>query len=281
MTSLQFNIDQLKPHVIVIQETKLKRKNQIEIKGYRQFPLIRGDNGGGVLISCLISLEPILVFEGDSECEILVVQITLNPGKSIRIIGGYGPQECAPLLVREKYRNTLEEQVERAYLNGSMVLVAEDANAKLGPDWIKNDPHSISENGLLLADMITRQNLSIVNMSDKCVGGPITRSRTVNGKVEASCIDYVLVSADLASQLIVATIDKEQLYVLTKYTNTKGGVSVKRSDHFTIISNFSVNWKEDKPKRVEVFKLRDEEGLSKFQSLTDKRTALNRCAENS
>ena len=76
---------------------------------------------------------------------------------TIRIIAGYGPQECAPVAVRETYRTTIEEQVTRAYLAGSMVLIAEDANAKLGPDFIEGDPHPISENGKLQAGMIERQ----------------------------------------------------------------------------------------------------------------------------
>ena len=31
--SLKFNIDVIKPHIVIIQETKLKRKSQIEIDG--------------------------------------------------------------------------------------------------------------------------------------------------------------------------------------------------------------------------------------------------------
>ena len=50
----------------VIQETKFKKKSQIELKGYRVFPTIRGDNGGGLLVAGLIPLDPVLIFEGDS-----------------------------------------------------------------------------------------------------------------------------------------------------------------------------------------------------------------------
>ena len=88
------------------------------------------------------------------------------------------------MIVREGYRSTIEEQVVRAYLSGTSVLIAEDANAKLGKEWITNDPHEMSENGRLLSEMIERQNLCVVNTSDKCSGGPITRTRTVQEKVE-------------------------------------------------------------------------------------------------
>ena len=102
MISLMFNIDQLKPHIVIIQETKFTRKSQAKIEGYRSFPTVRGDSGGGVLIACLPSLDPVEIFEGDSECEVLVMQIKVG-NNPMRIIVGYGPQECAPLVVRETY----------------------------------------------------------------------------------------------------------------------------------------------------------------------------------
>ena len=245
-------MEQLKPHVAVIQETKLKRKSQFNCDGYRSFPTIRGDSGGGLLISCLSSLDPVLIFEGSSECEVLVVQIKLND-MQIRVIAGYGPQECAPLIVREAYRNTVEEQIVRAYLSGTSVLIAEDSNAKLGPLWIKGDPHEMSDNGRLLAEMIGRQELSIINNSSKCTGGPITRRRMVNGREEKSCIDFILASQDLTNCLDCALIDSQQLYALTKYTTTKGIPSIKKSDHYTLVANFNLVWAESKPNREEIF----------------------------
>ena len=195
----------------MIQETKLKRKSQFNLDGYRSFPTVRGDSGGGLLITCLSSLDPVLIYEGSSECEIIVVQIKVKESE-IRIIAGYGPQECAPVIVRETYRNTVEEQVVRAYLSGTSVLIAEDSNAKLGPLWINGDPHPMSDNGRLLVEMIQRQELAVINNSSKCTGGPITRKRVVNGREEISCIDFILASQDLTNCLDYALIDSQQLY---------------------------------------------------------------------
>ena len=103
----------LQPHIVIIQETKAKRKSQLKFEGYRSFATIRGDSGGGLLIACISSLKPVQIFEGDCETEVLVIEATIGP-KTVRIIAGYGPQECAPVVVREKYRNTVEEQIERA-----------------------------------------------------------------------------------------------------------------------------------------------------------------------
>ena len=69
-------------------------------------------------------------------------------------------------------------------------------------------------------------------------------------------------------------------YALTKYNNTKGSKSVKRSDHYTLLANFDIDWEVTKRERTEVFKLRDEEGLSKLHDLTSHKGPLNRCLEN-
>ena len=277
MESLKFAVSDLDPHVIIVQETKLKRKSQVNIEGYKCFPTIRGDNGGGVLIACKCGLDPVLIYEGDAESELLVVQIRLSKMVNLRIIGGYGVQECAPATLREMYRNSIEEQVVRAYLSGCMVLVAEDANAKLGADFIPGDPHTISENGRLLAKMLERQKLQIINASEKCTGGPITRKRTVNGKLERSCIDYIFSSIDLADQLLEAKIDSNQLYCLTKYTTTKGHSDVKRSDHYSLIGKFDIAVQEKKQKREEIFKLRNTDGLERFHKITSKCNQLRKC----
>ena len=86
MSSLRFNISMLKPQVVVIQETKIKQKSQIDLAGYRCFPSVRGDSGGGVLIACVSSLDPVLIHEGDAECEVMVVQIKINDN----------PTKCLP-----------------------------------------------------------------------------------------------------------------------------------------------------------------------------------------
>ena len=51
LVSLKFNIENIKPEIIVIQETKLKRKGKIVLDGYRTFELVRRDDGGGLLIA--------------------------------------------------------------------------------------------------------------------------------------------------------------------------------------------------------------------------------------
>ena len=76
--------------------------------------------------------------------------------------------------------------------DGCLLVIQLDANAKLGSEIIKSDPHNITENGQLLLDLMDRQNLSVVNAMDICTG-VITRERITKARVEKSVIDFIIV----------------------------------------------------------------------------------------
>ena len=57
---------------------------------------------------------------------------------------GYGPQENWVVSEKAPFYTTLEEEVAAAELQGRSVIIAMDANAKLGPTFIANDPYEQS-----------------------------------------------------------------------------------------------------------------------------------------
>ena len=57
----------------------------------------------------------------------------------------------------------LEEEVSKARLEGKSIILELDANSKLGTKYIKNYPHSISQNGVILSGIIDRQGLIVAN----------------------------------------------------------------------------------------------------------------------
>ena len=65
--------------------------------------------------------------------------------------------------------------------------------------------------GKLMHDMIKRQELEIVNNSTQCTGWLIKRRRIVDGRMEESCIDSILVLPDIATNLNEAIIDSDQI----------------------------------------------------------------------
>ena len=84
-----------------------------------------------------------------------------------------------------------------------------DANSKLGPQHIHNDPHGMTPNGALLAGIIERRELIIGNGSDKCTG-TITRKRVIKDNTEQSVINLLLFSIDLNKHFVAMHINDER-----------------------------------------------------------------------
>ena len=119
----------------------------------------------------------------------------------------------------------LEEEILNSRLSGKPVIVQLDANSKLGPHLIKNDPHEQSPNGSILADILERQQLVLVNgLGEKC-SGVITRKRKTVKTVEQSIIDFMIVSDEVADVLEDMLIDEDKTHALVGYFKTKKGVN--------------------------------------------------------
>ena len=82
------------------------------------------------------------VLGDDDESEILVVQVKTE-NHNIRIINAYGPQEDANKNNIYKFWQEMEEEIVSAKEENCLIVVELDANAKLGPEVIKNDPNNM------------------------------------------------------------------------------------------------------------------------------------------
>ena len=71
-----------------------------------------------------------------------------------------------------------------------------DANSKLGPNIVKGDPHAQSNNGKILAGILERNDLTVINSLEKCKG-KITRQRLTKNKKKESIIDFVIVCEEM------------------------------------------------------------------------------------
>ena len=181
--------------IFCLQETKVSSKGLLMIPNFVIFEVLRKEReGGGLMTGIHDNLNPVLIFE-DEESEILVVQINVNH-ISIRIINCYGPQEYSNIEKIITFYATLDQIIQNARIDGCYVLLQMDANAKVGPDVIKGDPHPQSSNGQYLVDLIERNNLIICNSTEKCQG-LITRRRMTKTNAEESIIDYLIVCEQL------------------------------------------------------------------------------------
>ena len=130
----------------------------------------------------------------------------------------------------------LEEEVAAAEINGRSIIIQLDANAKLGKGYIKKDPKDISGNGKVLAGILERHALIVVNGMEEICSGTITRERHTTEHVEQSVIDFIIISSDLVKHVESMNIDEARINVLSKIMKKKhkGGIEIKESDHNTI-----------------------------------------------
>ena len=235
--SLFHVINEFKPSVVTLQETKVKNKGSIKVKGYQIFEKTRnGKGGGGLLTAVDEDLEPVLVSTGQDDVEILTVETKLGNSK-IRVINGYGPQEDEEKQITLNFWLEIEKEVLAARDNGCMILIEMDANAKVGNEVIANDPHEQTNNGKILLDIVNRHDLVIVNALELCKG-VITRERVFEKKVEKSAIDYVVICRELYDFLTSMIIDEERLHVLTNSARNRTTLRRTTSDHNILYCNF-------------------------------------------
>ena len=87
-------INELKPSIFFIEETKYQDAGKLKIENYSVFELVRQsrDGGGGLALGCLRELHPAWVREGGDHVEALSVEVHLKRLNK-RYYVAYGNQE--------------------------------------------------------------------------------------------------------------------------------------------------------------------------------------------
>ena len=117
--------------IFTIQESHYSTKGKVQVENFEVFEAIRKKAKGGTIIGAHKALKPCVIQEYNSEFELLVVEIKVS-NKEIRIMSGYGPQECWPENERMPFFLALEQEIIKAELAGKSILIEMDANSKLG-----------------------------------------------------------------------------------------------------------------------------------------------------
>ena len=241
------------------------------LSNYTVFESIRKNKEkGGSMLGVHAALKPVLISEYNEKFELIVVEIVIA-SKEIRVITGYGPQENWNNSEKTPFYNALEDEIVASGqpgLQGRSIIIAMDANAKLGPDLVPGDPHKQSQNGKILADIVERHAFCVVNSLVEKQKGLITRKKSTMQGERKSIIDFVIVSSDLIKHIEEIHIDDERQHDLTKNIQTKGSLVYCESDQNIIITKLKMIWFPQESKTFEVFKYNDKEGKAKFKSLT-------------
>ena len=218
--SLKSEIKELNAAIFTIQETHHTRKGVFKLENYDIFEAIRKKHNGGTMIGVNKALRPLLIKDYDDEFELIVVEVKIR-NKEIRIITGYGPQEHWLDAERVPFFLALEEEIIKAEMQGTSIIIEMDSNSKLGSDFISKDTHQQTGNGKILAGIIQRHGLVVANGLDAVCVGNITRRRVTSMSTEESIIDHVIISTDLVKDLESVLIDEEGNHALTKIVKLK------------------------------------------------------------
>ena len=282
MQSLVDNVKNIDAAIITLQETHFNKKGKMNEKfpDFEVFEAIRDKVKGGTAVIVHKSLKPVLIEEYSTEFELIVVEVKIGDIE-VRLIVGYGPQENLRKEERMLFFAKLEDEVQKAKISDKAIIIQMDANSKLGPQIIKGDPHSQTDNGKILSEVINRNALVVMNsVQEKCTG-VITRKRSTGIINEESVIDFVIACEEMADMIEHVEIDEDKKYVLARYTKTKKGYKTQESDHNTIITSLKANWYKDKvEKRKESYNYKKKESLIKFQKLTSEGRFLSEVFDN-
>ena len=271
-------INDLKPSVFFIQETKLKEEGHVKIDDYVIFEKLRSTkkNGGGLAIGAKPELNPIWVREGDKDVETLSIDIFVKNIK-IRCCTGYGPQEGEIKEKKELFWEYLDNEVIEAKNAGSGLIIQMDGNLWAGSEIIKNDPRPQNSNGRLFKQFLDRNpNLTVVNNLNLCEG-LITRARVCNGKLEESVLDFFIVCNLVLPFVKKMVVDEEKRHVLTNYEHVRHGGKANDSDHATEYLDLNVKIVTEKPSRKEIWNFKSEECQKIFKKNTSETIEFTDC----
>ena len=125
------------------------------------------------------------------------------------VIVAYGPQENEDFDERNDFYIKLSIEIGKTIHAGEGVIVIGDFNAKMEFDSNENRVMAMSGNGKLLADMAEHFELKVMNFSNLCKG-KWTWSKVVNGELQQSRLDYLLVSDNMCKIINNMEIDENK-----------------------------------------------------------------------
>ena len=269
MTTIKRIIEEERPVMIALVETKLMKDDNLEIPGYKVERADRDEEGGGVLVAIRKSLQNIWVITKEykkHDCEMLWLKMNNNKSK-VKIGVVYMPQESRTKveILREIY-SVIEEEVREAAAEQYGLLLVGDLNCKVGDERIQGNLKKITTGGRLLNSLIKRNNLAIGNAQNICKG-LWTR---IEGN-EKSVLDYVITFKDDVASLMNMEIDEEKTitpYHIDTVTNER-----KYTDHCMITGQMDL-LTTDKPEPKYV-KIITEKGWTKFRKEMEEKKVSN------
>ena len=272
----------LKPHIWMVQETKLRPHESIKcgsLGDYQVFSLSRQKSqGGGLALGVNKMFESTLIREGDDDTEVISVLVVVG-NIPIRVIAAYGVQENALKDKKDKFWNFIENEVKEAEQNEEGIIIEMDGNLHAG-GLVENDPNPQNVNGKMFMQFLQRNgSLAVVNSMNICEG-VITRQRQLESRLEEAVLDFYIVNDKLTPFIKRMVVDEKREYCLSNFAQKKKNKKVTETDHNGLILDVSLKFSQEKTNRRTMFNLRNKEGQFLFNLETEKNEELIECFEN-
>ena len=241
------------------------------------YSLLRTNSGGGgLLIGALKDLQPNWVGQGDDQAEYIVIEVWFE-GFPVRILNGYGPQECDDVERKKKFWESVDREVKNAVNAGAGMIIQMDSNSHLGPNLIKDDVNPQNKNGKMCEEFLERNpHLELVNAKDICEGN-ITRIRKTSKGVERSILDIFIVCDKVAPFVTKMMIDEKRSKVLSNFSAIRKIGRIVESDHNVLSLHLSLSFSPVKSNREEIFQLHDSDAQNVFKRLTSETEEFTKC----
>ena len=231
-------VDELQPKIIALCETKLGSGKAIK----NLFPEYEvcsstkkvGQKGLALLVK-LQTFKNVLDATSSHLEDIVAARIEMSQC-TLRIILGYAPQETEPAEIREQFFTELAIEVSKCKMADEIPIIVGDLNAKI--QMVDGEIDAITSNGKYLLDMITTQELEVLNFHQKCEGKWTHVVRTTGS---ASVLDYVLVGKQLSNTIKEMLIDEQCLFCPFSIRKRNNVDEPQYSDHNAIISKLEIS----------------------------------------
>ena len=264
-SSLKEIIENLAPKVIALCETKLPSdsviKNMLPDYDINHSPTKVGQSGIVIAVKKQ-TFNSVLDVTKSSHKNIVVTRIGLD-SIAIRVILGYAPQETDYADIREQFFTELEIEINESKICGDIPIILGDMNAKIVME--ETEMKSVTPNGKLLLDLISDQNLNVLNFNKLCKGKWTHVIRTTGA---ASVLDYVMTANDILKHITEIIVDEECIFCPFSIQKVKGKVIPKYSDHNAIVTTFQIPHTRRKPINNDPSWKITDQGLEAFHEIT-------------
>ena len=207
-------LDKLNPDICTFQETALAGTNQIKMKKYhtsqRNRKNLKKMGGVATMVKNHLKSHTIKVKEGEDNDEFLITRLdhTNPPINIINIYGGIEERMDNQDILETWGR--IKVEIDNIKDRHEYCLLIGDFNRAIGAGMlgIKENKPKESYGGKLVLELLETGEYILGNSTDKVEGGPWTWVSRADSRVR-SCIDLVIMSADLAPYLKRILIDED------------------------------------------------------------------------